>query len=145
MRYSVQLLTSVSMYRFVVLALDEMKIREDLVFDKVTGEITGFIDYGEESLNVRFNELRRKCQNQNPDKREVATHMLTMMVQGLSFHLNLPIANFATTGKVKLYHGLIHLFSFCFLRYISRKYYAPGMESSQNATVNWFNCNISGS
>ena len=43
--------------RFVVLAFDEMKIREDLVFDKETGEITGFVDYGEESLDVRFNEL----------------------------------------------------------------------------------------
>ena len=74
------------MYRFVVLVLDEMKIREDLEFNKVTGEITGFIDYGEESLNVRFNELRRNCQNQNPDKREVATHMQTMMIRGLSFH-----------------------------------------------------------
>ena len=96
MHYSVQLLTS---FRFVVLGLDEMKIREDLAFDKVTGEITGFVDYGEESLDIKFNELQRKCQNQNPDKREVATHMLTMMVQGLSFHLNLPIANFATTGS----------------------------------------------
>jgi len=26
------------------LAFDEMKIREDLVFDKMTGEITGFFD-----------------------------------------------------------------------------------------------------
>ena len=80
-----------------------MKIREDLVFDKVTGEITGFVDYGEEGLDLRFNELRRKCQNQNPDKREVATHMLTMMVRGLTFHLNLPIAQFATAGNGLLY------------------------------------------
>ena len=84
MHYSVQLLTSFHIYRFVVLlGLDEIKIREDLVFDKVIGEITGFVDYGEESLDVRFNELQRKSQNQNPDKREVATHMLTMMVQEL--------------------------------------------------------------
>ena len=57
MHCSVQLLTSIHVYRFVVPVLDEMKIREDLVFDKVTGEITGFVDYGEESLNVRFNAL----------------------------------------------------------------------------------------
>jgi len=62
-----------------VLAFDEMKIREDLVFDKETGEITGFVDYGEESLDVRFNELQQKCQNRNPEKREVATHMLAMI------------------------------------------------------------------
>ena len=85
--------------RFVVLAFDEMKIREDLVFDKVTGEITGFVDYGDESLNVRFNELQEKCKRLNQDKREMATHMMTMMVRGLTFHLNLPIAQFATAGK----------------------------------------------
>ena len=31
------------------------------MFDKVTGDITGFIDYGDESLNVRFNELHRNA------------------------------------------------------------------------------------
>ena len=86
-------------YRFVVLAFDEMKIREDLVFDKVTGDITGFVDYADESLNVQFNELQQKCKRLNQDKREVATHMMTMMVSGLTFHLNLPIAQFDTTGK----------------------------------------------
>ena len=97
MYYSVKLLTSI--HRFAVLIF-EIKFWEDLVFDKVTGEIIGFVAYGEESLDMKFNELQRKCQNQNPDKHEVATHMLTMMVQGLTSHLSLPIAQFAITGKV---------------------------------------------
>ena len=91
-----------------MLAFDEMKIREDLVFDKVTGEIMGFVDYGEESLDVRFNELQKKCHNRNPEKREVATHMLTMMVRGLTFHLNLPIAQFATKGQLNVDLWLIY-------------------------------------
>ena len=33
----------------------------------------------------------------------MATHMMTMMVRGLTFHLNLPIAQFATKGKHHLY------------------------------------------
>ena len=33
-----------------VLIFDEMKIREDLVFDK-TRQITGFVDYGQFNLN----------------------------------------------------------------------------------------------
>ena len=37
-----------------MLAFDEITIRECLVFEKVTGEIMGFVDYGEESLDVRF-------------------------------------------------------------------------------------------
>jgi len=51
-----------------VLGFDEMKIREDLVFDKETGEITGLVNYGEESIDVRFNEQQQKCQNRNPEK-----------------------------------------------------------------------------
>ena len=34
-------------FRYVVLVFDEMKIREDIVFDKSTGEVTGFIGYGD--------------------------------------------------------------------------------------------------
>ena len=44
------------MYRFVVLVMDEMKIRADLVFNKTSGEITGFVDYGEGTLEHRFTE-----------------------------------------------------------------------------------------
>jgi len=43
-------------YRYVTLAFDEMKIREDVVFSKSSG---GFVDYGEQSLDKRFQELRR--------------------------------------------------------------------------------------
>ena len=76
-----------------------MKIREDLVFNKVTGEIMGFVDLGEESLDMRFNALQQKCQRQKVHDREVATHMLTLMIRGLTFNLNLPIAQFATSGR----------------------------------------------
>ena len=40
-----------SIFRYVVLVFDEMEIREDLVFDKSTGEVTEFIEYGEGSLD----------------------------------------------------------------------------------------------
>jgi len=39
-----------------VIAFDEMKIREDLVSDKTTGVITGFVDYGKQNLDQRFAE-----------------------------------------------------------------------------------------
>ena len=32
--------------------------------------------------------------------RKVATHMLTLMIRGLTFNLNLPIAQFATSGRM---------------------------------------------
>lgn len=84
-----------------MLAFDEMKIREDLVFDKNTGEMIGFVDLGDEGLNDRFTALRKQCAQQNGlccDNRTVATHMLALMVRGIFFKLNLPFAHFATTG-----------------------------------------------
>ena len=84
----------------MVLAIDEMKIRADLVFNKSTGDITGFVDYGEGTLEHQFTELQQRCKQQKLADREVATHMLTVMVRGITFHLNLPIAQFATTGII---------------------------------------------
>ena len=77
-----------------------MKIREDLVFNKTTGEITGFVDYGEETFDERFEELRRRC-NQGTQIRErvVATHMLVLMVRGIFFKMDIPIAQFPTAGE----------------------------------------------
>ena len=88
------------MYRYVILVLDEMKIRADLVFNKMSGEITGFVDYGAGTLEHKFTQLQQQCKQQKLSDREVATHMLTMMVRGLTFHLDLPIAHFATTGVI---------------------------------------------
>ena len=79
-----------------------MKIRSDLVFNKSTGEITGFVDYGEGTLEHQFTELQQQCKQQKLADREVATHMLTVMVRGITFHMNIPIAQFATTGIVIL-------------------------------------------
>ena len=45
--------------RYVTVAFDEMKIREDAVFNKCTGEIIGFVNFGEQSLDKRFQELRK--------------------------------------------------------------------------------------
>jgi len=86
--------------RYVTLAFDEMKIREDLVFNKATGKITGFVDYGEETFDERFEELRERCnQGSRIRGRVVATHMLVLMVRGIFFKMDIPVAQFPTTGK----------------------------------------------
>ena len=69
------------------------------MFSKTTGEITGYVDYGQGTLKHKFTALQQQCKKQKLTDREVATHMLTAMVRGLTFHLDLPIAHFATTGK----------------------------------------------
>ena len=71
-------------YRYVVLSFDEMKIREHLVFDKYTGLITGFVDYGQQSLYERFSALQEQCTRwQSWRNRTVTTHMLIIMVRGI--------------------------------------------------------------
>ena len=81
------------------MVFDEMKIREDLVFDKHTGMVTGFVEYGQQSLDQRFSALAEECTHAlNLSERTVATHMLTMMVRGIFFKLDFPFAQFATTG-----------------------------------------------
>ena len=76
-----------------------MKIREHLVFDKHTGTITGFVDYGQQSLDERFSALQEECtRGQSLRSRTVATHMMTIMVRGIFFKLNFPLFHFATTG-----------------------------------------------
>ena len=68
-----------------------MKIREDIVFNKTTGEILGFVDYGQGSFDDRFTELRERCKKGLRSQRErsqisertVATHMLALMVRGI--------------------------------------------------------------
>jgi len=56
----------------VAVAIDEMKIRADLVFNESTGEITGFVDYGEGTLEHCFKELHQQCNQQKLADREVA-------------------------------------------------------------------------
>ena len=61
-----------------------MKIHEQLVFDKSTGIITGFVDYGQQSLDERFSALQEECiQGKSLRSRNVATHMLTIIVRGV--------------------------------------------------------------
>lgn len=53
-----------------------MKIREDLVFKKDTGEIIGFVDFGQGSFDDRFTELKERCKKGSQmNERVVATHV----------------------------------------------------------------------
>ena len=75
--------------RFVALILDEMKIKEGLVYNKYSGEIIGFTHLGD--INDELMKLE-----QDGDHPPVATHVLALMVRGLLFKLEFPYAHFAT-------------------------------------------------
>ena len=61
--------------RYVMLTLDEMKSKEDIVYDKNTGEMIGFINLGD--INNAIQDLQRDNEADHPP---VATHLLTFMV-----------------------------------------------------------------
>ena len=74
--------------KHVSLLLDEMKIQENLVWDKHTGELIGYVDLGEPTLNSAvFDNVET-----------VATHVLVLMVRGIINPIKFSLANFATTG-----------------------------------------------
>lgn len=74
--------------RYIVLLFDEMKIMSNLVFDKVTGELIGYVDLGDPDIN--FATLHKAD--------EVATHALVFLVRGVCTQLKFSLAYFATSG-----------------------------------------------
>ena len=84
--------------RYCVLCWDEVKIKENLVFDKHTCELIGFTDLG--SINNHLDRVQEQCQSNqsSPSHKNVATHMLLFMVRGMFTHLEFPYAHFATRG-----------------------------------------------
>ena len=65
-----------------------MKIQEDLIWDKYSGELIGFVDLGDRNTN--YATLK--------NVKELATHVLVFLVKGIVNPLSFSIATFATTG-----------------------------------------------
>ena len=74
--------------KYIVLLFDEIKIQEQLVWDKHTGELIGYVDLGD--VDVNYSSLNKVD--------ELATHMLVFMVRSLVNPIKFSFANFATTG-----------------------------------------------
>ena len=79
--------------RYVSLIIDEMKIKESLVYNKYNGEIIGFTHLGD------INDELQKLEQQHIDHPPVAKHILALIVRGLLFKLEFPYAHFATVGS----------------------------------------------
>lgn len=74
--------------RYVVLLFDEMKIKSNLVFDKITGELIGYVDLGDPDVNFATLE----------ELDEVATHALVFLIRGVCTELKFSLAYFSTNG-----------------------------------------------
>ena len=75
--------------RFVALLLDEMKVKEGLVYNKYSGEIIGFTNLGD--INDELMQIE-----QGGRQLAVAKHVLILMVRGIMFKLEFPLAHFGT-------------------------------------------------
>lgn len=82
--------------KHVAVVFDEMRIKEDLVYNKHTGEVIGFVNLGD--INNQLSSFEKACTSDTPQHPEVATHMLVLMVRGLVTGVRFPYAHFFTAG-----------------------------------------------
>ncbi|KAJ8025305.1 Transposable element P transposase [Holothuria leucospilota] len=74
--------------RYVVLLIDEMKLKANLVFDKNTGELIGFTDLGDPEIN--YSTMEKVDQ--------LATHAMVFMLRGVCTELKYSFAFFGSDG-----------------------------------------------
>ena len=76
--------------KFVILLLDEMKIQEDLVWDKNTGELIGYVDLGDPELT--YTTMKNAG--------TIASHILVFLICGIVNPIKFSLANFATSNAL---------------------------------------------
>lgn len=78
--------------KYCILLMDEMKIQENLVWDKHTGDLIGFVDLGDTELN--YATLQKS--------EEFASHVLVFLVRSVVNPLKFSLANFATNNATSM-------------------------------------------
>lgn len=78
--------------KYVVLMFDEMKVKEDLVYDKRTGELIGFVNLGD--INDHLQHFEQTLSSDISDQPNLASSMLVFMVKGIFTRLEFPYAHF---------------------------------------------------
>ena len=79
--------------KYVALLVDEMKVKEGLVYNKNCGEVIGFVSLGD--INQQLLMLEQQEDTGLP---AVAKQILALMVRGMMFKLEFPYAHFGTCG-----------------------------------------------
>ena len=81
--------------KHVVLVLDELKIKESLVYEKHNTRVIGFTDIGD--FNNQLIKFERECTGQEKHL-PLATHILVLMVRVIFTGFHFPYAHFPTTN-----------------------------------------------
>ena len=79
-------------HKLVVLLLDEMHIREDLVYDKRTGQMIGFTNLGD--INNHLLAFEQSVEENKTEGNVLAKSMMAFMVRGLFTPLRFAYAQF---------------------------------------------------
>ena len=96
---AVQVDTCAERDKYVSILMDEMYIREDIVYEKHSGKMIGFANLGDVNNHLAIFEQRLKCTTANqstmlsPDCL-VAKTMMVFMVRGLLNKVQFPYAQF---------------------------------------------------
>ena len=67
--------------KYIVILFDEIKVRANLVYDKYSGDVIGFVQLGE--VNDALNAMEKDFSDELQYLPKVATHVLGVMVRGL--------------------------------------------------------------
>ena len=78
--------------KYVLILLDEMYIKEDLVYNKHTRELVGFTNLGE--INSHLLVLEQSLSSSDSSNPPLAQSVMALMVRGLFSHLQFPYAHF---------------------------------------------------
>ena len=84
-------------HSLVIILLDEMHIKEDLVYDKHTGKMIGFVDLGD--INNHLTAFEKSLDEDN-ESAVLANSMMVMMVRGLFTRLQFVYAQFPCASIV---------------------------------------------
>ena len=91
--------------RQIALLFDEMKVREDLIYDKNSGHVVRMVDLGD--VNNKLLQYKNACRKGSEKHVAIATHIFVIMVRGLLTSLRFPYAHFSTTGITSSYLNTI--------------------------------------
>lgn len=80
--------------KYFVLSLDEMSVKEDLLLNRSTGHVTGLVDVTE-NHNL-LDDLAHKVTNS--EKPPLASHILQLMLRGVTSKIRIAFAHFPTKG-----------------------------------------------
>ena len=83
--------------KHVVLVIDEMYIKEDLVYDKNSGALIGFANLGEINSHLLQFQASLESSDSSSSNEQLAKTMLVFMVRGLFSSLEFPYVQFPCT------------------------------------------------